>query len=103
MKIYSPRMLESNLDLCHDITRRTVEELPEGQPIGVQRAMQRIITEQIGMFCTGVSPGEYSDDLACFLAMVIQLDVTKRLPKARWGACPGTVAPGGVWDNSTSG
>ena len=43
--------------------------------------MQEIITEQIGMFCTGVSPGDYFDDLIYFLAMAIQLNITKRLPK----------------------
>ena len=44
--------------------------------------MQQIITEQIGMFCSGLSSKEYLDDLIYFLAMVIQINVTKRLPKA---------------------
>ncbi len=81
VKGYSPKMLESNLDLVHDVTRRAIETWPQGQPIEIQRAMQEIITEQIGMFCTGVSPGEYFDDLLYFLSMNIQLNITKRLPK----------------------
>ena len=33
------------------------------------------------MFCTGVSPSEYFDDLVYFLAMTIQMNIAKRLPK----------------------
>ena len=43
--------------------------------------MQQIITEQIGMFCTGLSSEEYFDDLVYFLKMTIQLNITKRLPR----------------------
>ena len=81
VKGYSPKTLETNLDLVHDITRRAIEDWPQGQPIEIQRAMQQIITEQIGMFCNGLSSGEYFDDLVYFLGMVIQLNVTKRLPR----------------------
>ena len=80
-KGYSPKMLEANLDQVHQITRRVIEEWPQGQPIGIQRAMQQIITEQIGMFCNSLSPEEYFDDLVYFLGMVIQMNITKRLPK----------------------
>ena len=82
VKGYSPRSLESNLDLVHDITRRAIDEWPQGQPIGIQHVMQQIITEQIGMFCSGLSSEEYLDDLIYFLAIVIQVNTTKRLPKA---------------------
>ena len=81
VKGYSPKMLEANLDLVHDVTRRAVEQWPHGKPIEIQRAMQQIITEQIGMFCTGLSSEEYFDDLVYYLAMMIQLNITKRLPK----------------------
>ncbi|MCY4559567.1 MAG: cytochrome P450 [Chloroflexi bacterium] len=82
VKGYSPRTLESNLDLVHDITRRAIDEWPPGQPIGIQHVMQQIITEQIGMFCSGLSSEEYIEDLIYFLAIVIQVNTTKRLPKA---------------------
>lgn len=81
IKGYSPKMLESNLDLAHDVTLRAIEGWPQGRPIEIQRAMQQIITEQIGMFCTGLSSEEYFDDLLYFLNMNIQLNITKRLPK----------------------
>ena len=81
IKGYSPKMLESNLDLTHDVTLRAIAGWPQGRPIEIQRAMQQIITEQIGMFCTGLSSEEYFDDLLYFLKMMIQLNITKRLPK----------------------
>ena len=81
VKGYSPKILESNLDLAHDVTLQAIQEWPQGRPIEIQRAMQQIITEQIGMFCTGLSSKEYFDDLVYYLAMLIQVNVTKRLPR----------------------
>ena len=77
---YSPKTLESNLDLAHEVTRRAIEEWPQGRPVGVQRAMQKIIAEQIGRCCTGVSPGAYVDDLIDFLGMIVTVHITKRWP-----------------------
>ena len=82
VKGYSPKMLESHLDLAHDVTLSAIQDWPQGRPIEIQRAMQRIITEQIGMFCSGLSSEGYFDDLVYYLAMMIQLHITKRLPKA---------------------
>ena len=77
---YSPKTFEANLELAHDITRRMIEEWPQGQPVAVQHAMQKIIAEQIGVCCTGVSPGPYVDDLIHFLGTIVTIHVTKRLP-----------------------
>ena len=54
VKGYSPRTLESNLDLVHDITLRAIDAWTPGQSIGIQHTMQQIITEQIGVFCSGL-------------------------------------------------
>lgn len=81
VKGYSPRTFESNIDLAHAITRRMIDAWPQGRPVGVQHAMQRIIAEQIGVCCTGVSPGEYVDDLIHFLGTIVTVSVTRRLPK----------------------
>ena len=80
VKGYSPKTFESNLDLAHDITRRMIAAWPHGPAVGVQHAMQKIIAEQIGVCCTGVSPEEYVDDLIHFLGTVVTVHVTKRLP-----------------------
>ena len=77
---YSPKTLESNLDVAHDATRRAIGEWPQGQPVGVQRAMQEIVAEQIGLCCTGVPPGAYTDDLIQFLGMIVTVHITKRWP-----------------------
>ena len=77
---YSPKTLESNLDAAHDVTRRLIEEWPQGQPIGIQRAMQEVIAEQIGLCCTGVSPRAYVDDLVHFLGTTVSVRMTKRWP-----------------------
>lgn len=82
VKGYSPKVLNSHLDLAHDVTLRAIAEWPQGRPIEIQRAMQRIITEQIGMFCSSLSSEEYFDDLVYFLAMTVQLTITNRLPRA---------------------
>ena len=77
---YSPKTLEANLDAAHDVTRRLIEEWPQGQPIGIQRAMQEVIAEQIGLCCTGVSPRAYVDDLVHFLGTTVSVRMTKRWP-----------------------
>ena len=81
VKGYSPRTFEANLDLAQDATLRAIAEWPDGQPIGVQRAMQEIIAEQIGLCCTGVSPRAYIDDIAYFLETIISVHVIRRSPK----------------------
>ena len=81
VKGYSPRTFEANLDLAQDATLRAIAEWPDGQPIGVQRAMQEIIAEQIGLCCTGVSPRAYIGDIAHFLETVISVHIIRRSPK----------------------
>ena len=79
---YSPKTIESNLDVAHDATQRLIEDWPQGRPIEVQRAMQEIVAEQIGLCCTSVSPSGYIDDLTHYLATIVSVHVTKRWPKA---------------------
>ena len=78
---YSPKTIESNLDLAHEVTRRVIEKWPQGQPVGVQRALQEVVAEQIGLCCTSVSPGEYIDDLIYFLGAIVSMHITKRWPR----------------------
>ena len=78
---YSPKTIESNLDVAHDVTQRIIDGWPQGQPVGVQRAMQEVIAEQIGLCCNGVSPGEYIDDLIYFLGAIVSMHITKRWPR----------------------
>ena len=78
---YSPKTIESNLNLAHDVTLRMIEKWPQGRAIGVQRAMQEVIAEQIGLCCTGVSPSAYIEDLIYFLGAIVSINITQRWPR----------------------
>ena len=81
VKGYSPKIFEANLDLVQDATRRMVAAWPQGRPIGIQRAMQELIAEQIGLCCTSTSPQTYIDDLIHFLETTIMVHIAGRSPK----------------------
>ncbi len=49
-------------------------------PIAGVQAMQRVITEQIGVVTTGFSPREYLDDLVFFLRTILLVRVTRQRP-----------------------
>ncbi|MCY4462769.1 MAG: cytochrome P450 [Albidovulum sp.] len=78
---YSPKTFEFNLDAARIITQRMIENLPQGQPVGIQRTMQQVIAEQVGVCLTGTSPREYIDDLVYFLSTAVSVHITKRLPR----------------------
>ena len=81
VKGFSPRVFEANLDLAQHATRSLIEAWPQGAPIGMRRAMQEIIAEQIGLCCTGVSPEDHIDDITHFLSTIIMADIAGRSPK----------------------
>ena len=56
------------------------EALTWTEPISGVKAMQRVITEQIGVVSTGFSPREYLDDLVFFLRTVLMVRVTRMRP-----------------------
>ena len=78
---YSPKSLEINLETAHDLTVHLINEWPQDRSIPIQRAMQGIIAEQIGVCLTGVSPKKHIDDLIYFLSTVISIYVGRRLPR----------------------
>ena len=78
---YSPKSLRINLDIAHDLTLRLIDKWPQDRSIPLQRAMQDIIAEQIGVCLTGISPRKHLDDLIYFLGTVISIYVSRRLPK----------------------
>ena len=78
---YSPRSFTINLDVAHDLTLRLIDKWPQDRSIGIQRAMQDIIAEQIGVCLTGISPKKHIDHLIYFLGTTISIHVSKRYPK----------------------
>ena len=81
VKGYSPKALEAHFDQAHRTTREIIQAWPEDRPIVIQRAMQEIVAEQIGLACTGISPRGYVDDLVRFLGTVVTIHITRRWPR----------------------
>ena len=77
---YSRNTFARNMDIAVEIVRNEFAQIPLARPQRVLYSMQRIITEQIGVFTTGVSPSECLDDLILYLDTMLQLKVTKSRP-----------------------
>lgn len=78
---YSPKFIEARLDDFADITRRAIAEWPRDRPIALQRALQVIIAEQMGLSLTGMSAREHLDDLIVFLETLLKVRVLRQWPK----------------------
>ena len=59
---YSREVIERDMDQALEIARRQVDSWSVGQRLPVFETMQRIVTEQVGVLATGLSPRDYSDD-----------------------------------------
>lgn len=81
VKGFSPRTFEANMARMQDVTRRAIAGWPDEQPVRMRRAMQEIISEQIGLCCTGVSPGAYIDAPTHFVDTMLMVHATGHLPK----------------------
>ena len=78
---YSPKMLGRNLDAAHALTLALIDEWPRNRPIVMQRAMQEIVAEQIGLCLTGIPAKDYIDDLINYLGTIISIYISRRSPK----------------------
>lgn len=77
---FSQRVVAKRLDRVVSIVRREIGLLNDEKPKRVHYTMQRLVSEQIGVLTTGVSPAEYVDDLIFFLDTMLLLRVTKIRP-----------------------
>ncbi|MDE2788812.1 MAG: cytochrome P450 [Paracoccaceae bacterium] len=77
---FSFARIAGNLDTAVDIARRDIETWSPGQLISPFNTLRRIILEQIGMICTGVSPNAWIDDLTVFLGMLLKTRVVQTHP-----------------------
>lgn len=81
---YARAALENRIDDAVLIARRQAHDwVKAGGPVPVVRAMQRIITEQLGTILAGTSPREYLDDLTVFVRTLLMVKVARRRP-AMW-------------------
>lgn len=77
---YSRNTFARDMKGAIDIVLEQFDDVPIGKPQRVLYAMQQVISEQIGVLTTGVSPREYVDDLILFLETMLLLKVTKSRP-----------------------
>lgn len=81
---YARDALENRIDDAVLIARRQAHDwVKAAGPVPVVRAMQRIITEQLGTILAGTSPREYLDDLTVFVRTLLMVKVARRRP-AMW-------------------
>lgn len=77
---FSQKTFGAHLSTAVEIVRQQLRDAPSGKPLRVRRAMQRIVTEQLGLITTGVSPAEVLNDLIFYLDTMLTLRVTKARP-----------------------
>ncbi len=77
---YSQRVVSDQLDKVVSIVKREIGNSEDDKPRRVLYTMQRLVSEQIGILTTGVSPADYIDDLILFLETMLLIRVTKARP-----------------------
>ena len=68
---YSRQFATDRIPALADIARREIAAWPPGAPTPVVRAVQRIVSDQVGTLVGGVSPMAYFDDLLYFVHVLI--------------------------------
>ncbi len=80
-KSFTPKFLEGRVDQLIELTRAVTAEWPRHQPITTMRAMQSIISEQMGVLFASASPREHMDELSFYLKTKLMIHVLRRWPK----------------------
>ena len=80
-KSFTPKFLEGRVKQFISITRNVTAEWPCNQPIATMRAMQNIISEQMGILFANASPREHIDDLSYYFKTKLMVHVLHRWPK----------------------
>lgn len=79
---YSRSSLNGRYPQLLDITDSMIEQDWQiGQDVPVVQAMQRMVTEQLGIMIVGQPPGDYVNDLRYFIRTVLNVLVTRQRPK----------------------
>ena len=68
---YSREVIERDIDQAIEIARHHVTSWPVGSRLRAFETMQRIVTEQVGILATGLSPRDYIDDLKYYFDTLI--------------------------------
>ena len=78
---YSRRYAEGHLEEASNIARREIDTWPINEPIRGHYALQRIITEQLGVLAASTSPRHYLDDLIVFVESMLLTHVLHQRPR----------------------
>ncbi len=78
---YSRSYALKRMAQVYDIACGIVDGWPTERPFTVVPAVQRIVGEQVGQLCTGVSPEAYIEDLVYYLEQALAVHAMHRRPK----------------------
>ncbi len=82
---YQRAVIEQHLDEVVALVEQSVHAWPHGAAVPAHRALQRMVTDQLGRLIAGVSPDGYIDDLISFVRTTLVTHVTQqRPPFLRW-------------------
>ncbi len=77
---YSRAAAEQHIPELVEIVRREIAVWPTDQPITAHYALQRIVTDELGILAAGTSPRDYLDDLIVFVRDLLLATVTRQRP-----------------------
>lgn len=77
-KPYSRQNLLNHLPELVEITRSTVNQWPQKEPLPVFPTMQRLVSEQIGRLLLGSGPDDYFDDFVVFMRTLLNAVLGQR-------------------------
>ena len=75
-----PYLLDRAVE-ASDIVARLVDAWPVAEPFAALPAIQRLVCEQIGVVCTGISPGRHMEDLSYYIEELLAVRVLHRRPE----------------------
>jgi cytochrome P450 len=79
---YSREAIKGRLNELLTITDRSIErDWQPGQSVPVVRAMQYLVTDQLGSILTGAAPLEYVPDICTTMRYILNVLVTRQRPK----------------------
>ena len=82
-RAYSRRFALDHASGLVDIARRSIASWPPNAPFPVTRALQRIVTEQVGTLATGVSPRPWNEELVHFVRVLMLTNIIS-IPFLYW-------------------
>lgn len=81
MSVYSQQLLDGRMADAADIARKEIASWSRHRSIPARHACQRMIVEQLGRLATGMSPGDYLDDILVFFNALLSVHFVRIRPR----------------------